>query len=353
MPNKFSGAFRRPTNNTSSIPLGAGNFAPVSLELIGNNLDVRYIPYDKLRVDEANTYSRDPEYIHDLAESIEDIGLQQPLVVVKASDDVYDILAGQCRYLAIKEMIDNGKDTYMNVPCHEVDLDGIKLDISNDLKKEYIIASTNAVREKTDSDRLLDVEKLGKVYATLKREEKKAVGRQRDFIAQATGMAPRTVQNLMTVNKLPEALKEAVTENQVPVNAAVKLAQLPEEQQKEIEEAITTQQLDLTAENLDAYKETGDISELKKSEKQVQGDSQLTSENSENEEDTVVILKLEEVDGLEAVNDNVEALVESLKYGVEVSIDVKDKLDAVITKLLKLSDKANRIVDNALMKRKR
>ena len=353
MPNKFSGAFRRPTNNTSSIPLGAGNFAPVSLELIGNNLDVRYIPYDKLRVDEANTYSRDPEYIHDLAESIEDIGLQQPLVVVKASDDVYDILAGQCRYLAIKEMIDNGKDTYMNVPCHEVDLDGIKLDISNDLKKEYIIASTNAVREKTDRDRLLDVEKLGKVQAALKREEKKAVGRQRDFIVQATGMAPRTVQNLMTVNKLPEALKEAVTENQVPVNAAVKLAQLPEEQQKEIEEAITTQQLDLTAENLDAYKETGDISELKKSEKQVQDDSQLTSENSENEEDTVVILKLEEVDGLEAVNDNVEALVESLKYGVEVSIDVKDKLDAVITKLLKLSDKANRIVDNALMKRKR
>lgn len=353
MANKFAGAFRRPTNNTSSIPLGAGNFAPVSLELIGNNLDVRYIPYDMLRVDAANTYSRDPEYIHDLAESIEDIGLQQPLVVVKASDDVYDILAGQCRYLAIKEMIDNGKDTYMNVPCHEVDLDGIKLDISNDLKKEYIIASTNAVREKTDRDRLLDVEKLGKVYAALKREEKKAVGRQRDFIAQATGMAPRTVQNLMTVNKLPEALKEAVTENQVPVNAAVKLAQLPEEQQKEIEEAITTQQLDLTAENLDAYKETGDISELKKSEKQVQDDSQLTSENSENEEDTVVILKLEEVDGLEAVNDNVEALVESLKYGVEVSIDVKDKLDAVITKLLKLSDKANRIVDNALMKRKR
>ena len=131
------------------------------------------------------------------------------------------------------------------------------------------------------------------------------------------------------------------------------MAQLPEEQQKEIEEAITTQQLDLTAENLDAYKETGDISELKKSEKQVQDDSQLTSENSENEEDTVVILKLEEVDDLEAVNDNVEALVESLKYGVEVSIDVKDKLDAVITKLLKLSDKANRIVDNALMKRKR
>ncbi len=85
----------------------------------------------------------------------------------------------------------------------------------------------------------------------------------------------------------------------------------------------------------------------------MQDDSQLTSENSENEEDTVVILKLEEVDGLEAVNDNVEALVESLKYGVEVSIDVKDKLDAVITKLLKLSDKANRIVDNALMKRKR
>lgn len=353
MANKFAGAFRRPTNNTSSIPLGAGNFAPVSLELIGNNLDVRYIPYDMLRVDAANTYSRDPEYIHDLAESIEDIGLQQPLVVVKASDDVYDILAGQCRYLAIKEMIDNGKDTYMNVPCHEVDLDGIKLDISNDLKKEYIIASTNAVREKTDRDRLLDVEKLGKVYAALKREEKKAVGRQRDFIAQATGMAPRTVQNLMTVNKLPEALKEAVTENQVPVNAAVKLAQLPEEQQKEIEEVITTQQLDLTVENLDAYKETGDISELKRTEKQVQDDSQLTPENSENKEDKLVILKLEEVDDLEAVNDNVEALVESLKYGVEVSIDVKDKLDAVITKLLKLSDKANRIVDNALMKRKR
>lgn len=353
MANKFAGAFRRTTNNTSSIPLGAGNFAPVSLELMANSLDVRYIPYDMLRVDAANTYSRNPEYIHDLAESIEDIGLQQPLVVVKANDDIYDILAGQCRYLAIKEMIDNGKDTYINVPCHEVDLDRIKLDISNDLKREYIIASTNAVREKTDKDKLLDVEKLGKVYAALKREEKKAVGRQRDFIAQATGMAPRTVQNLMTVNKLPEALKEAVTKNLVPVNAAVKLAQLPEEQQKEIEEVITTQQFDLTVENLDAYKDTGDISELKRTEKQVQDDSQLAPENSENKEDKLVILKLEEVDDLEAVNDNVEELVESLKYGVEVSIDVKDKLDAIIAKLLKLSDKANRIVDNALMKRKR
>ena len=131
------------------------------------------------------------------------------------------------------------------------------------------------------------------------------------------------------------------------------MAQLPEEQQKEIEEVITTQQLDLTVENLDAYKETGDISELKRTEKQVQDDSQPAPENSENKEDKLVILKLEEVDDLEAVNDNVEALVESLKYGVEVSIDVKDKLDAVITKLLKLSDKANRIVDNALMKRKR
>ena len=140
----------------------------------------------------------------------------------------------------------------------------------------------------------------------------------------------------------------------MPVNAAVKLAQLPEEQQKkEIEEAITTQQLDLTAENLDAYKDTGDISELKRTEKQVQDDSQLAPENSENKEDKLVILKLEEVDDLEAVNDNVEELVESLKYGVEVSIDVKDKLDAIIAKLLKLSDKANRIVDNALMKRKR
>ena len=98
-------------------------------------------------------HTRDPEYIHDLAESIEDIGLQQPLVVVKASDDVYDILAGQCRYLAIKEMIDNGKDTYMNVPCHEVDLDGIKLDISNDLKKEGISSHQRMLYVKKDRQR--------------------------------------------------------------------------------------------------------------------------------------------------------------------------------------------------------
>ena len=44
MANKFAGAFRRTTNNTSSIPLGAGNFAPVSLELMANSLMFAIFP---------------------------------------------------------------------------------------------------------------------------------------------------------------------------------------------------------------------------------------------------------------------------------------------------------------------
>ena len=64
-----------------------------------NTMQVREIPLDQLEENPDNSYAQTG--IDELAESIEVVGLQQPLVVVPAEGGRYRILAGHRRRSAL------------------------------------------------------------------------------------------------------------------------------------------------------------------------------------------------------------------------------------------------------------
>lgn len=99
----------------NKMNLGAGLLNETTRQLAQRDLDLVYIPYEKLRVDKRNQYSVDR--ISELAESISDVGLQQPLNVAAAADGMYDVLGGQRRYLAIGQLREAGNKKYDEVPC--------------------------------------------------------------------------------------------------------------------------------------------------------------------------------------------------------------------------------------------
>ena len=80
-----------------------------------NTMQVREIPSDQLEENPDNSYAQTG--IDELAESIEVIGLQQPLVVVPVEDGRFRILAGHRRRSALEKL------ERKTAPCVVLDAD--------------------------------------------------------------------------------------------------------------------------------------------------------------------------------------------------------------------------------------
>ena len=75
-----------------------------------------------------------------------------------------------------------GNTQYDLVPCIVVDVQGIDLPLSDELKELYVLTTTNAEqREKTDYDLMLQVQNLSRIYTELKAAGYPLRGRQRDM----------------------------------------------------------------------------------------------------------------------------------------------------------------------------
>lgn len=211
--------------NLEKLGLGAGLLNDKSKDLLlQNSLDITYIDYNNLQIDDDNKYSVDDAGLLELSESIKDVGLQQNLTVIDAGNGKFSILAGQRRYLAIGKLIEEGNTKYNRVPCHVVDLKNIPVDgLSDDLKKLYVIATTNRYRNLTVADQLLMTDQLDKVYRAMKKEG--IIGqRKREFVADTMGLSPRKAQDLLTVNKgMTEEIKEKIDSQEIGLKEAVEL----------------------------------------------------------------------------------------------------------------------------------
>jgi len=175
--------------------LGAGLFSDESKALM-NGIHIQYIPLDKLDTnDDKHGYSLDD--IDELAASISDIGLQQNLVVEDNGDGSYSILTGRRRFYAMRKLRDEGDERFKSAPCVVQRLSDIDLPISDEVKRIYAIATTNAEQRKlTKEDRAQLVKQLSTVYEELKKAGAKPKGGRRNFIAESVGVSPRTVTNI-------------------------------------------------------------------------------------------------------------------------------------------------------------
>lgn len=188
------------------------------------------INIDHLIPSKDNFYSTNEEGIKELKDSIEVFGLQQNLVVKKIDDEKYEIIAGHRRYLALRKLVEEGKEQFQYAPC--------KVEIEEDsVKDKLILLITNSTtRELTDWEKVQQTEKLRELLIEYKKETK-LTGRVREIIADILNTSTTQVERMESISKnLTKEFKEELREENLNISTAHEISRLPEEQQKEVYE---------------------------------------------------------------------------------------------------------------------
>lgn len=216
----------------------SGLFNDASLKEQVKQFKVQMIHYTDIVMNKDNYYSVND--IDELAFSIKNVGLKQPLDVKPLINGKYELLSGERRLTAILSLIAQGNNSFDFVPCTVTDISKLDLPLSNDLKELWLITTTNSeARDKTDADIMKQIANLTLIYSELKKNGIKLPGKMRDIIADKLDMSPTQVQRFSTIEKkLSPELKEEFKNNKIPLTVAVSAAKLPKETQKRLSSVI-------------------------------------------------------------------------------------------------------------------
>ena len=155
-------------------------------------------------IDRPSTPDRlsiDPDYIKELAASIASRGLMSPVLLCPRGDR-YEIVAGDCRYLAFRSL------DRIEIPAFVQELDAETVSISR--------ATENLQRKD------LTIIEEARIYRTLHNEHNMSW----DEIARKTGKRPGNVKRRYDLLKLPEMLVNALHEKKIGYAVAEELARL-------------------------------------------------------------------------------------------------------------------------------
>ena len=157
------------------------------------------IPTDSIFVSGANVRTREVEQnLVELRESIGRIGLLQPLVVM-AKDDKYELIVGQRRYLAVKEL------GWEKVPA-------LVIGRIDPIKAKVLSLSENIQRRSLPYRDMVDAcDALFDKYRSV------------DAVADELSVANATVQIYLAHRIVPEPVKEMVEEGKITRQDAIKV----------------------------------------------------------------------------------------------------------------------------------
>lgn len=183
-----------------------------SIKLSENTLLIENIEISKLYVSNINvrktlTSEEDETGIHDLANDINTNGLINP-ITVRPNGNMYEIIAGQRRYLAMKHLNNT------HIPCNI-----LNIDIQ---KAEEISLVENVQRNQmTTCDKVRSYSKLYDVY-----------NKDIDRVISAIHISKSTIQKYLKMRTLPEEvlnLLDTTGENKISIDVAIELTKLPNE----------------------------------------------------------------------------------------------------------------------------
>lgn len=249
----------------------------------GIAFSVIMVHYTKLIPSEMNNYS--VEGIKELANMIQlSGGIKQNLLVRKRTTDEYEVIAGHRRRLAVKYLVEElGEEQYSMVPVH--------VEKENDILSEINLILTNcAARERTDWEKMMEVERLTELIQAMqsgpeeaRRQFKQTFGVEpgicgrelRKVVAGALGLSETKVANLNHINKnLSHPLKERFKEGEIGVSIANEAAALPVEEQEELEAQKEIRLSDVKRKK--AVSESDTEKQEPEEEKQIEGQMDIT-----------------------------------------------------------------------------
>ena len=332
----------------SQNPLAGGLFENIGIAQ-SDAYGIQMIDYDLLYISPLNTYSVDPDVIEELADQIEDIGLEQPLIVVETNGK-YEILGGQRRFLAIGIIRTKNKEKFKKVPCKVDDLlkvpDKIK-DLPDEIKKIYITASTNNNRVMTGADYRLMVDQLGQVYDALQANGQKVGEKRRAFIARQAGIGERTVQQVLSAEKKMDAkLMEQIQGNpNVSINMAEQLSKLPDDQQKDLAERLSDGE-QIAFEDEMFTSSSDDVSDFQNEDPKLDPEPEEI-QKEEKEPTEIIPMSQEEIASMLRVGEMSDLLV-MFPHNFKLSEKDRKKVESIGEKIQKLQDQIRKITKKVI-----
>lgn len=195
-----------------------------------NNFNVQYIDIKDIERNKKNFY--EIVNVDELAEDIKMNGLNHNLVVRKLDNGKYELISGERRYTALRQLVEQGNEIFALVPCKVIE--------ANDIDSEIILIQANAqTRELTEIEKLEQVKRLTELYKTKKKNGEKVPGKIREIIANDLKLSPTQVGRYERINKnlIPE-LKEILENGNLTIANASEFSSLSEDNQKVILEII-------------------------------------------------------------------------------------------------------------------
>ena len=176
----------------------------------------------------GNFYS--VEDVQDLKQSIELLGVLQPLLVTDEEEDgKRRIIAGHRRRLAVMQLVDEGKERFRRVPI-------LIKPKKNAILDRLALIMANRFREKTDWERMTEALETEKLVLELK-ESMSIPGRTRDLLAEIIETSPAQIGRYKAIynNLIPELMAEFKA-NRIVVSVIYEESGLPADYQQQAAE---------------------------------------------------------------------------------------------------------------------
>jgi ParB-like chromosome segregation protein Spo0J len=236
----------------------------------------------------GNFYS--VEDVQDLKQSIELLGVLQPLLVTEEEEDgKRRIIAGHRRRLAVMQLVDEGKERFRRVPI-------LIKPKKNAILDRLALIMANRFREKTDWERMTEALETEKLVLELK-ESMNIPGRTRDLLAEIIETSPAQVGRYKAIynNIIPELMAE-FRANRIVVSVIYEASGLPEDYQKQAaeifrgNEVLTLSDIKQLKKNYEAAQQIPgqmDINQLQEQQEEQQAQENTTDgETDEEQEET-------------------------------------------------------------------
>lgn len=164
------------------------------------------------------------EDVQDLKQSIELLGILQPLLVTNEEDGKRRIIAGHRRRLAIMQLVDEGKERFRYVPI-------MVKPTKNAILDRLALIMTNRFREKTDWEKMTESIETEKLVQELK-EQMDIPGRTRDLLAEIIETSPAQLGRYKAIyNNLTAELMAEFKAGKIGVSVIYEISGLEKEWQ--------------------------------------------------------------------------------------------------------------------------